>query len=307
MSGLVDQRWAQSTLRNRGGLLQRLLVWSEKEGLDALDAETAVLFVSATSTNLQGQLGYAKQLSALFLSLSLDRGALLTMAQTLRASGAAIPRGQAEPMAGEELRACAADAEANGQIRLAFGLRLAWATVSRWGEVWQLQASALLHFGPLRVDGRTEDAVVIDWWTGTKSSAADPFRPSRYVVVVGAAAGDLLRLLRLLGGTWAGDLVPDCSTETLTREFARCGAKHLSGHSVKRGAFLHLLRRINSLPPERRPGDVVVARTLKHAHPGDLAPTTVRYGVSGGEAGRQARIEQAIHLGTAAVTRLMSL
>lgn len=308
LESLVAQRWAQNTIRGRSALLQRLLDWAEKECLDALDPETAVLFVSATLVSPQGQLAYAKQLSALFLSLSLSRGPLQTMVRTLQATGAAIPRDQSSPIQPEELLAAAADAEANGEIRTAFALRLAWATVSRWGEVWQLPASALIHVGPRIVDGAPDEAVlVVDWWTGTKSSGADPFRPSRYAVVVSPSSRELLRLLRLLGGGWSGLLVPNCDTDQLTKEFSRCGAPHLSGHSIKRGAFSYLLRALNHLPPSEKPSDILLARTLKHAHPGDMQPTTVRYGVSGGEAGRQARVEQALHLGTQAVTRLMAL
>lgn len=298
---LLDGRFADSTMSNRAAVLDRLQRWAAAHDLPE-DADTAVLWVLATGVEKQGQLAYAKSLHTVFGMLDRPRNPLKQLCATLRAQGAAIPQHQAVPIPPDQVLLMAADAEANGDPRLALATVLAWSTMSRWGDVEGLSPEAFIHAGPLQFGGATEavPTLVLDWWTCPKARAENPFVPSRYVVLSGAVAHEPIRLLARCG-QWSGPLT--CTTEELDRELKRVEVPY-TGHSFKRGAYAFLLSRLNATIPAVRPTEVLISRCLKHRHPADLEGTTLRYAAS---AEAWPRVQQALSLQTQDVTRWLDL
>lgn len=301
MSILLEGRYAASTVTSRAGVLDRFQHWARSVSRPE-DADTAVLWVLATGTEIQGQLAYAKSLHTVFGMLDRPRTPLKTLCATLRAQGATIPKNQATPIPADQVLLMAQDAEDNGDPRLALAVRLAWATMSRWGDLAELSPAAFLHAGPLLFGGATSPVptLIVDWWTSPKGRAENPFVPSRYVVLSGAVAVEPLRLLALCG-RWEGPLT--CSTEALDRELKRVGVPY-TGHSFKRGAYAHLLSQMNATLPSIRPSDILISRCLKHRHAADVEGTTLRYAASG-EVGP--RVQQALSLQTQDVTRWLEI
>ena len=108
-------------------------------------ADSASLWVLATSTSRQAQLSYAKALSGTMKHSGFDNQPLKSLASALRAAGAAVPLKQASPMLKEDLLMWV-DQEGDPHLRLA-GL-VAWKTCSRWGEVHQLTSAQFILVTP---------------------------------------------------------------------------------------------------------------------------------------------------------------
>jgi len=100
---LIRHMWSPTTLQGRQRLWKRLVQWLERERLP-LTGDNAALFITATGASPQGKLQYAKSLSAVFGKLKMDQRALLALAASLRAAGAAVPIAQARPMTKTQMK-----------------------------------------------------------------------------------------------------------------------------------------------------------------------------------------------------------
>ena len=94
---IAGRIWAQSTMRNRQCLWDRLLIWVERNDVP-VNQDTVALFVTATKVSKQGMLAYAKAFSGMLKRMGLANETLKQLAAALRADGAAIPLEQAKPI-----------------------------------------------------------------------------------------------------------------------------------------------------------------------------------------------------------------
>lgn len=304
MNNLMRKRWAAGTVRERASLMQRLNAWSrERLGVDAAEAggDAAALFVLAARDKPQGRLAAAKALAAHSTHMGWDARPLRALSSALRASGAGIPEHQSAPIPAQALRELVNIADRNEVPRVAFTLFLAWACCSRWSDVSRLGPVSFLYMGPRTVDGCQKIIFVVDFWRTPKGRGANPFVPSRYAVLSGANAAEATRRLQALG-PWIGEL--SWSTDDLDRELRRVGSAYRA-HSIKRGAYQHVLMQSNRLPRSEKPDEMYISRLLKHKHPSDPPSTTMTYGADAESV--NARIEQALALGTHMVSPLLDL
>ena len=143
---IVRRMWATSTIDQRKRLWSRFAKWTTDKNLP-MDANSAVLFVTATGAKLQSLLNYAKALSGIMKHIGMENQPLRSFQMALRADGAAIP---ANPqIAGNS------DPEGSpggvGPDTGTEGAMIAWKTMSRWGEVAALSSANFIQSDPLTV------------------------------------------------------------------------------------------------------------------------------------------------------------
>ncbi|KAJ9470203.1 hypothetical protein DIPPA_03885 [Diplonema papillatum] len=145
---------------------------------------------------------------------------------------------------------------------------LAWKTASRWAEVADLSSAQFLSVAP--------EEIIVDWQQTPKGRRRDPFKPSRYAVIVGALTSELSEMYRK-----SAPFPKLCSLTTtgIDAMWARTPQmRKYSAHSIKRGAVTHLydcIARGMPLPL------YLVNRLAKHEEPGGpgaISKTTLRYG-----------------------------
>ena len=261
MRGLAGDMWAASTLTTRQNLQRRVEDWCAENSLP-VNADTASLWVLATSVSKQGQLSYAKALSGTMKHSGFDNQPLKSLACALRATGAAVPIKQATPMAKADLLRWA-DQETNPQLRLA--ALVAWKTCSRWGEVHRLSSSQFLLVTPTEV--------VIDWHQTPKGCRSDPYKASKLVVVMGD-------LTATIAGLYAAcqpfQQLTSLDVDAVSRRWDKVpGMAQYTGHSIKRGALGHILRQMADGVQVR---EELVSRVCKHATLFGMSRQTIRYG-----------------------------
>ena len=258
LQSVVAEMWAKSTTQQRRFLWDRMTRWVHLNGLE-VNADSASLFVLATSVSPQGQLTYCKSLSGLFRHLGLANQSLLSLGAALRAAGAAIPQKQALPIPRDVLLGWAVSQSAD--VRLC--ALLAWKTASRWSEVQLLRSDQFLIV--------SANEVIIDWFVTPKGRRADPFRSCRLVVVAGSLVSEIARLFHLLSPFQRLTHLDTCHLDkTWKKELPSYTA-----HSIKRGAISHLLVLLARGVPIQ---EVLVSRLAKHASESGLSPMTLRYG-----------------------------
>ncbi|KAJ9435697.1 hypothetical protein DIPPA_21932 [Diplonema papillatum] len=145
---------------------------------------------------------------------------------------------------------------------------LAWKTASRWAEVAALSSTQFLSVTP--------EEIVVDWKQTPKGRRRDPFKPSRFVVVVGPLTAELAEMYRA-----RAPFAELCSLTTtgLDAMWARSPEmRKYSAHSIKRGAVTRLFDCIALGVPIPL---YLVNRLAKHEEPGGpgaISKTTIRYG-----------------------------
>ena len=172
MEQIAGKIWAQSTMRSRQCLWDRLLIWVERNDVP-VNQDTVALFVTATKVSKQGMLAYAKAFSGMLKRMGLENETLKQLAAALRADGAAVPLEQAEPINRSVLIAWAMKQD----VQLKTGLLIAWKSAARWGEVWKLGRRNFVFI--------SVEEIIVDWWDVPKGRREDPFKPSRWVVIKG--------------------------------------------------------------------------------------------------------------------------
>lgn len=238
------------------------------------------MFVAATNTTVQAKYAYAKTLSGTMKQLGIPTQPLLTLASSLRASGAAIPLHQATPITRAELMLWAR----YQPIPVRLATMIAWKTASRWGEVVQLR--------PVNFILRSPEEVIIDWSTIPKARRANPYKPSKFAVIRGDMTPEIFSMLK---DCRDGSTICTVSTSDLDHTWATDPkmAKY-SAHSIKRGAIT-LLTELAAA--DRTIDPTHISLLAKHEHVTVLATMTIRYG---GNPIALARL-----LGTGNVTKLL--
>lgn len=227
-----DTRW-----NDLSGVLKQFIAWNRK-----LEAETneeinldlawrIIWFVeakieSSDLKSLGSALKYVKNLTQCVqeIGFSLEEEVINAYKQSLKRAGAEKPEHQAPPASVAEMRgACQFLTETE-----ALGLRLAWMTASRIGEMSYLTAEHVAH------KGNTLWTVEFPYHKG------DPFRLGTGMAFF--APEDLHRLL-LKRFEWLphGSPLTDLTTARASAALKRVNPE-LSAHSIKRGALVLLLR-----------------------------------------------------------------
>lgn len=256
---ILAKMWSANTIRGRASIWRRFLEWCRRER-SVINADSAALFVVATGVSTQGQMAYAKSLSAIFLRFRVDRSALLTLMAALRANSGDIPIRQAIPFTKQGLLSWADQQSA----RVRLGLYIGWKTASRWDEIRQLRRRNFIRASPREV--------IIDWATLPKGRRGNPFHASRYSVIVGDLTPQISSGALTLTSNHAD--LSDISSAKLTRMMQASGLPQTS-RSIKRGAVTHL----TSLAARKGLDPAVIPNLSKHKVSNPVLPDmTIRYG-----------------------------
>eukprot|EP00760_Papus_ankaliazontas_P009569 PhM_4_TR14103/c3_g1_i2/m.95358 len=260
--------WAPSTWKARMSLLRRI------RSRGPLTPQKVVDCLAALPVSHQTKLTYAKGMAAILGLLGVSTLPIRIFIKGLRAMGASIPIHQATPITRSQVTTIMSVLPQ----RPAAAVWLAWATSSRWTEAAAVSRSMLIECCPNRV--------IINWGQRTKSTRLNPFTPSQYVVMEGAVAARVYRVMKSLSmreplTTWSSD--------RLNRVMKRVLGNGYSTHSIKRGAVTTLLRAVAAgrIPIE------MVSRLAKHAS----LQSTLRYA--------EGNSATALALGTQRVTALL--
>ncbi|KAJ9437453.1 hypothetical protein DIPPA_30261 [Diplonema papillatum] len=254
--------WAESTLNTRRNLWRRLHWWTSSQGIP-INADTAALFVLATSVRPQAQLAYTKGLSAVFGKMGLDNQPLCALASALRGIGGAVPEVQARPIVKGVLMSWARQQSPD----LLLCAMVAWKTASRWGDAQPLSSIQFIWVA--------SDEVIIDWFQTPKARRRAPFKNSRFSVIRGDLTPEIAALFRSLAPF---SKITAMGTDGLDREWAKSEAmRDFTGHSIKRGAASELYRLValgTQIPLH------LIDRIQKHEEVSGerLADVSIRYG-----------------------------
>ncbi len=245
---------APTTLRDYSRLAQRCEEWASAQALDPWLPETWSAFVRSLQVSVQTALQYVKMGSAILAFAS--RSPLQLASRSFRAQGALVPFRQAPP-----LRRAQLDHPSLLPHRLA--LLLAWKAAARWDEVQRLRLPE--SFVRIAVD-----EVIIDWGQATKATRLDPFRASRFAVLVGPSVDEIFVLLSALPPGPVTSLPTGMLTSLLRAVFP---AERPSAHSLKSGA-------LDVLAGAAARGEITLAELsllAKHKTGAEACPTTLRY------------------------------
>ncbi|KAJ9442493.1 hypothetical protein DIPPA_10853 [Diplonema papillatum] len=152
-------------------------------------------------------------------------------------------------------------------MRLA--LLVAWKSAARWAEAASLSSEQFLLV-------ETQE-IIIDWFQTPKGRKKNPFRASRYVVLLGSLTDEIAALFRNLAPF---NPLTKVTTSALDRMWGNTPTMTgFTAHSIKRGAVTHILDRMVSgladpVPP------YLVDRISKHEERSGtaLSDVTIRYG-----------------------------
>lgn len=256
MLQLTPLSHAVNTLQNARRLALRYQKW-------ATDSNISLVLIWEERTWVQ----YARQLLAsgllpstidnytrVFTQLTTwrDVSPVTILLRQLRNAGSLVTTHQATPLAKEALQhPCL------GNHRLQFWL--AWKTASRWDDISHLTTASFTIVSPGELH--------VDWERHTKSSKADPHRPSRYTVIVGDMTVELSSWVATLT-----DPIPWLTTAQASALLKKVDPAY-SAHSIKRGATTLLTDAVSAgiltFP--------ILSRLAKHAEPDGPSKTTLRY------------------------------
>eukprot|EP01063_Lacrimia_lanifica_P003751 TRINITY_DN12034_c0_g1_i2.p2 TRINITY_DN12034_c0_g1~~TRINITY_DN12034_c0_g1_i2.p2 ORF type:complete len:217 (-),score=23.78 TRINITY_DN12034_c0_g1_i2:492-1142(-) len=183
----------------------------------------------------------------------MDVQPLLTLQGNLRAIGAKISANPAPSITRDALGRFVALLVDKRRFDVAAACLLSWKSASRWGDVRRLTRAHILRLTP--------ESIIVDWRNLPKGWRGMRAHPSRYTQVCGRWTPELCRLLQQLGQF--GELTA-VTTSQISKMFqANKETEHCRAHSVKHGAFDHLVRlRAQGVIPEG--SDELISRTLKH-------------------------------------------
>jgi hypothetical protein len=295
----VESAWAPSTQRRRAGLWDRLAWWLRHHNL-RLTPENAALWLVSTGCQLQGELSYAKDLSAPFFYMGVTARPLIACQRMLRSQGADIPVRQATPMQRSHLYRWV-NSLRSSRPDLAVTALIGWKTASRWGDVQKLPVQNIIFKSP--------QEIIIDWYTGPKARRAAPSVPSRFCVIRGPFTKDIFDLLPRASDYARRNRIPfayltgDGDTDIASLWQATAGMEAYTGHSTKHGASAYL----DQLAGEGVQVDPIFkSRVLKHLSKADPEPSvSIRYGNSPAHPRSPAAVHKARALKTWKITMLL--
>eukprot|EP01063_Lacrimia_lanifica_P001582 TRINITY_DN10807_c0_g1_i2.p2 TRINITY_DN10807_c0_g1~~TRINITY_DN10807_c0_g1_i2.p2 ORF type:complete len:420 (-),score=29.50 TRINITY_DN10807_c0_g1_i2:1900-3159(-) len=281
------------TLRKRQQLFYRLRVFISQHSLP-LTADSALLFTFAAVDSPQGRRDYLIALAAILRRLGIDQAPLRVMLHQLDQAGARVPTRQAAPVPLPVLYEYVACQIQALRPRRAAACLLAWKAFARWKEASHITRAHFILLTAVRI--------VVDWYTLPKGRKADPFVPSRWVVIEGPGTHLLYTLLSGLPKWCAGGPLDPTPTEVLDGQWRR-DLPGYSAHSIKAGAET-MWTQLTAAHLEAHGTPLlanepwVFGRCTKHAHPADPARTQdIRYCRDG--------LAMALSLRTHEVTRLL--
>ncbi len=253
--------WAQSTLTQRQHLWHRYRAWCTRERQAPSSPESAVLFILATRQSPQTMLTYGKIMSAIFGRMGWPRLDISNLLASLRLQGAEVPIHQAVPIPRQTLETWARS-QPNMTVRIC--CFLAWKTASRWDDVSGLQRHNFILCTPTEI--------IIDWSTVPKGRRRNPYKPSKYTVVVGRLTNEIAAHVWTMNARET--LCPKTTSAIDTAWKSDPMMAQFTCHSIKRGALTHLIE-LGSTCPEIDP--TRISLLAKHEHIYDLAAGTIRY------------------------------
>ncbi len=80
--------------------------------------------------------------------------------------------------------------------------------------------------------------MIIDWVRGTKTTRQDPYRPSKYTVIVGDWTDEIHQGLQMKGRFSA---LTEVTTEQIAKTIRQLFGKGFGAHSIKHGAMTQLV------------------------------------------------------------------
>jgi hypothetical protein len=211
---------------------------------------------------------YAAHLGSVAARLGIPTPILRMYTAGLRNSGALIPQRQATPI--DELQlgrlARAAFLERNGEA-LHTALFLAWKTASRWDDVSRLTSRQLVRI--------SDERIVIDWSSNTKTTRADPFRHDSIVVISDEAPIPEL-ILRTLRQLQPDTCLCPRTTDWLDRWIKQVlgATTGITAHSIKAGAIEALATFVAAGLLEPRLLSIMAKHKVENR---EIATTTLRY------------------------------
>lgn len=269
--------WAPSTLRQRQGLWQRFEAWLRFHGRTMTD-HNATLFVETTAAEVQGKHQYAKTLMAVLNRMRIPTEMLSMYAAGLRAQGALVPQQQSAPISRSQLTAMMTQVAP----RLQAAMALAWKTASRWDEIHNLQGCNFVLISP--------QEIIIDWARITKMTRSNPYRASKYTVVIGDLTATIAATIR---GILPNESLTTVDAAQMERFLLQSLGPGYGAQSFKHGAMNVLAQAAANGLLETH----LLALVAKHKMTTELSAMTVRY--------IQDRAAAARALGTSRATTLL--
>lgn len=258
LNRVLNNVWAKSTLKNRTATYQRFHDWLKTHGRTMND-HNAALFLESTGVSVQGRHQYGKELMAIMNRLMMPTKRISFYLTGLRAMGALVPRHQMAPLRKEQIRQLA-DAQATLGAKLA--ILIAWKTASRWDEVQHLSKESIVL--------NTEREIILDWGRGTKTTRQDPYRASKYTVIVGDWTEEIHRGLQMKGEF---NKLTATTTEEIAKIIRQMFGKGFGAHSIKHGAMTQLV--YHAALGELRTDQLEII--AKHKSKAEISRATVRY------------------------------
>jgi hypothetical protein len=279
--------WADSTWTNRINLHRRFQEFISKHGLEDLHETldwSIALFVQGTEVSAASKLTYAKNLAAMFHRQGFVTPILQLYQSALRASGGMIPTAQSTPAERVHVDRMMLRAQQSQQPRLYAAIFIAYKSASRIDDVLNIIGKSVISNSP--------SEIILDWADRTKTTRADPFRSSSWVVIVHHAP--MTEVSAVLASLEPEEsLLPDWSTSTFVRWLQRDPlTEHLKAHSTKRGAMDVLARAV----VEGKLDMWLLPLMAKHKTAFDFPSITLRYLADKAQAARMMRTQAATAL-----------
>lgn len=286
---LIGGLWADKTVDQRRKLWGRFVRWAAQNNLAVSDG-SAVLFVAATGVSPQSSATYCRALAAVLALMDMPTAALHTAARAASAQVSGEVR-QARPVSPQEVGRIACSGGLDLRVRVT--VLLAWKSASRWSDVAGLRPHQFVLC--------TKERIVLCWKGKVKARrGAAQFRPSAFADLRGEGVGMIYTWLKQLDFLKRGGQLCGVSTKGLVRVMQGAGFTGVTGHSFRRGAYLHLLEVHARFPSLFSLS--LLSRLMKHQGGETVPQEAVRYGW-GSRAGKVALSRV---LGTGKVTIALS-
>lgn len=268
--------WGEKTISNARTVAKQLVMFAEEIDMDPWEETTVASWLKSKTLLLPAT---KESYTKVFLMIRKLRDAtpLQVLTREMINKGSRIPTFQAPPITKEQIKQIKTTRDQQMQIWLA------WKTASRWGDLTNLAPEDMV-----RVD---QDMIIIDWGAKTKSSIRQPYRASKYTVIIGEMTKELAIWLtqRPLPWTWL-------KTDEVTMILKRTDPT-LSAHSIKAGATAVLERAVALGQLSHSTKSILLKHNSAEMRQETGSTTSLRYG--------RDRAMQAISLGTQNATWLL--
>ena len=279
--------WADSTWVQRVNLHRRFQLFIKEHGLEDLHETldwSIAIFVEGTGVAASARLQYAKSLAALFHRQGFSTPILQLYQAALRSAGGMSPTTQSIPAERVHIDRMLQRALASEQPRLHAAIFIAYKSASRIDDVLNIIGKSVVTC--------SASEIILDWADRTKTTRADPFRSSSWVVIVHHAP--MTQVAATLAELEPQEsLLPDWTTASFVRWLQQDPiTEHLKAHSTKRGAMDVLARAVT----EEKLDMWLLPLMAKHKTAFDFPSITLRYLADKAQAARMLRTQKATAL-----------